>query len=244
MIRYIHGSGDSTDLDVVYIMDEMPSFVDCQHFCAMDSAENRNIAVIRDGVVTESFKGRPDEVNNALFTTYPLHTQQYPLLITRKLPRDVILKDIGAVRKMISLLTKTSLRPQIKKALHGGWTARILTLKAVLLDGPELETIPTMPKTDVLKSYAFQIGQAMGLHMGIELYTKADIAKQFPKLRPYLYREVCTMENLQTMLSEYLEILSGMDVEELSDEKLLDRATGHMYNVFAEYRYDVSQRNI
>lgn len=26
MIRYVHGSADSTDLDVVYVFEEMPSF--------------------------------------------------------------------------------------------------------------------------------------------------------------------------------------------------------------------------
>ena len=194
--------------------------------------------MITDGVVTESFKGRPDEVNNALLATYPLHQQQYPLLITRKLPRDVLLKDITAVRKLISPLTKTSLRPQIKKALHGGWTDRIQALEAVSLDWPELDAIPHMPKKELLKSYAFQIGQAMGLHMGLELYTKIDITLQFPQLRPYLYREKSSVMELQCMLAAYLRILTSLDVEELPDEKLLDRRTGALYNVFAEYRYD------
>lgn len=232
MIRYIHGSKDSTDLDVVYIMEEMPSFIDCQHFCKLDPTENRNIAVITDGVVTESFKGRPDEVNNALLDTYWLHSQQYPLLITRKLQRDVLLKDITVVRKLISPLTKTSMRPQIKKALHGGWSDRLQALKAVSLDWPELENIPKMPKKELLKSYAFQIGQAMGLHMGVELYTKTDIALQFPQLKPYLYREDSSVMDLQLMLAAYLRILTSLDVE-----KLLDCRTGVHYNVFSEYRY-------
>ena len=238
MIRYVHGSKDSTDLDVIYIVEEMPSFIDCQHFCKLDPTENRNIAVITDGVVTESFKGRPDEVNNALLDTYWLHTQQFPLLITRKLPRDVLLKDITVVRKLISPLTKTSMRPQIKKALHGGWSDRVAALKATCLDWPELESIPKMPKKELLKSYAFQIGQAMGLHTGVELYTKTDIAEQFPQLKPYLYREDASVEDLQNMLSDYLCILTDMNLEERPDEKLLDRRTGHLYNVFAEYRYD------
>ena len=51
MIRYIHGSADSTDLDVVYVFEEIPSFEECQLFCRSDPKENRNIIVVRDGIV-------------------------------------------------------------------------------------------------------------------------------------------------------------------------------------------------
>ena len=73
MIRYIHGSADSTDRDVVYVFEQMPPFQECQLFCNGDPEENRNIIVVEDGIVTRCFKGNPDEVNNAVRTTYPLH---------------------------------------------------------------------------------------------------------------------------------------------------------------------------
>ena len=61
MVRYIHGSADSTDLDVVYVFEEIPPFEECQLFCRSDPKENRNIIVVRDGIVTYSFKGNEDE---------------------------------------------------------------------------------------------------------------------------------------------------------------------------------------
>lgn len=76
MIRYIHGSADSIDLDTVYVFEEMPSFLQCQHFCQSHTSENKNIIVIGDGIVVDSFKGLPDEVNNALYTTYPYAKRQ------------------------------------------------------------------------------------------------------------------------------------------------------------------------
>ena len=92
MIRYIHGSADSTDLDVMYVFEALPSQGECHRFCCGDPRENRNIIAVKDGVVEQCFKGIPDEVNNALLATYPLHPQEYPLVITRRLPRDVFRK--------------------------------------------------------------------------------------------------------------------------------------------------------
>ena len=51
--KYRHGSEDSVDNDVIYITDSPPSFRDAQFFCAggKEVGENRNIAVIRGGIV-------------------------------------------------------------------------------------------------------------------------------------------------------------------------------------------------
>ena len=51
MIRYIHGSGNSTDVDVVYVFDELPSLNECKKFCSADPTENRNIITISDGMI-------------------------------------------------------------------------------------------------------------------------------------------------------------------------------------------------
>lgn len=71
--KYIHGSEDSTDIDVHYVFDEMPSYQECKKFCDSDKSENRNIITIKNGIVTGCYKGTVDEINNALIETYPLH---------------------------------------------------------------------------------------------------------------------------------------------------------------------------
>ena len=208
MIRYVHGSQDSTDLDVVYVMDELPPFVECQRFCSADPLENRNIIVIRDGIVAACFKGLPDEVNNALLATWPLHAQTHPLLITRRVERDVFLKDITATRKLLSALTGTSLRAQIKAALRGGWPERIAALAALDLTQIDFDHIRGWRREDLLKSMAFQVGQALGLHRGAELYTKAAIAGHFPALKPYLQRSAADAAGLQEIIREYAAALA------------------------------------
>ena len=69
--RYIHGSENSTDLDVIYVVDELPSLQECKTFCS-DKDENRNLITVENGIVTSVYKGTPDEVNNSLLRTYNL----------------------------------------------------------------------------------------------------------------------------------------------------------------------------
>ena len=51
LARYVHGSEDSLDTDVIYIVDELPPLNECAEFCNSNDAENRNLAIVRDGVV-------------------------------------------------------------------------------------------------------------------------------------------------------------------------------------------------
>ena len=60
--RFVHGSEDSTDLDVMYMIPALPAVPVCHRFCEADPAENRNLIVVREGRVHAAFKGLPDEV--------------------------------------------------------------------------------------------------------------------------------------------------------------------------------------
>ena len=235
MVRYIHGSGDSTDLDVMYVFDEMPSFKACYDFCCADPGENRNIIVVRDGIVAECFKGIRDEVNNALRTTYPLHRQDYPLLIERSVPRDVYLKDITVTRKVMSPLTASPLRRQMKEALRGDWHQRIAALRELRLTEIDFDLVKKWNREDLLKSMAFQLGQGIGLHRGVELYTKADIAAEIPELRSYLYRQAEELRGLQTVCQTFADILIQTETEILPDN-LVRFPDGSVYDPGREKR--------
>lgn len=218
MIRYIHGSEDSIDVDVIYVFDKMPDFNECKKFCAM-TEENRNIITIEDGIVKECYIGTPDEINNALLYTYPLHEQEYPLLIERKVERDIMLKQIRAVRGILSILSRTQYRPQIKAALKGNWSERIACLKEIDLCEIDFSELgKQFSGTDFLKVIAFQIGQARGLLEGVELYTKFDIARKYKALTSYLYRIRGDIDMIQNNLRRYIFELEKIEfVEEGKD---------------------------
>lgn len=187
-IKYIHGSGDSTDVDVIYVVDKLPSLQECKRFCS-DKEENRNICVIKNGIVTECYKGTPDEVNNAVYLTYGLHEQSFPLLINRLVHRDVTAKCMRAVRIILSHLSRSQYRTEVKAALIGDWETRLNTLQKIDLTTIDFSTLnKNMTREDILKTIAFQIGQCFLLMNGLEFYTKADIAENSFVLTQFLYR--------------------------------------------------------
>lgn len=236
MIRYIHGSEDSTDLDVIYVFEELPSIPECQQFAQTRKEENINIITIREGTVSACWKGHPDEVNNALFHTYSLHHQTHPLVILRQVSRDAFLKDITVTRKILSVLTRSSLRARIKEALRGDWHHRLAVLGA--LDFSRIDTLPVRGReaADAMKSMAFSLGQAMGLHAGRELYTKSEIADFLPELAPYLYRSATDYSAFQQVLSHFLQDLSAMDVIQHPNGTVSLAENGATYHIYTEQR--------
>jgi hypothetical protein len=214
MIRYQHGSKDSLDKDMLYVFDEMPSFKECQEFCS-DKEENRNIIVVKDGIVTNCFKGTVDEINNGLFNTYKLHEQEYPLIITRKVERNELIKAVRVLRCLISHCSRTSYREGVKKAMRSpSWKERIAFAKSI-----DYANITDYDKNgsleDTLKIFAFQIAQSLSLFIGEGIYTKGHAANVYPKLRKYLYREPnADRTDIAKYIESYLDILDCIEVEE------------------------------
>ncbi len=233
IIRYIHGSEDSVDKDVIYVFDALPALSDCKSFCDGNGDENGNIIVVKDGIVASAFKGSIDEVNNALFYTYSLHSQEFPLIIERTVKRDIVLKDIKVLRKILSSFSRTQFRTLIKNALRSDWKTRISVLKAIDYYAIDFSGIPRTNKEDLLKALAFQIGQAIALHEGRELYTKRDISEYFPKLRDYLYRRPAPIDTIVQYIYKLAEILEKLPVKTI-DKSLISTGEGEIYNLDTE----------
>lgn len=221
MIKYIHGSEDSLDVDVYYVFDKLPSFNECKKFCSEDKSENRNIIVINNGVVTDCFIGTNDEINNGLIDTYNLHKQEYPLIINKRLERDKELKYIRAVRGILSHISRTQYRPEVKKALNSNWNARIQCLKQIDFTTVNFDELSKrMNKDDVLKVIAFQLGQSLGLIENIELYTKSSVAKQYPDLYNFLYRKPDDLNIINAYKDTLCDYLEKINVREINNDIL------------------------
>ena len=212
-MHYIHGSSNSTDIDIIYVFDYLPSTVECKKFCDGQGNKNGNIIVINDGIVIASYKGAIDEVNNSLFRTYPLHKQEFPLLITRTVERDIILKDIRVIRKILSTFTRTQYRTEVKKALRGSWQDKLNLLKNLDYYSIDLDNLEKSNKCDLLKSFAFQIGQALALHNGVELYTKKEIREYFPDLENYIQRIDTPINVMVEYIKKYASLLEDIPTE-------------------------------
>jgi len=208
LYKYIHGSEDSVDLDVCYIVDKLPKTIkECQEFCR-HPIENRNLATIDPSTMTiaDCYIGLPDELNNSLIATYPLHKQEYPMVLNR-VKRHPMLKVIRATRVILTFLTRTKYRQVVKQALR----SNSLTMRLNVLKNISLTSIDTFNKKlkdeDIKKKIAFQIGQTILLLNGKEVYTKAEIVNELPELRQYIYREPTDNTVLDLYLKKFIDTI-------------------------------------
>lgn len=213
------GSADSLDTDIVFFVDQLPSTIrECSDLCkALSEAHagkkqsilpvNGNLAVLQDGYITQVHKGTADELNNALYDTYSLHRQDFPLMISGPLQRDIQLKFLRCTRIILSALTRTLYRRQVKKALQEDLANRIFVLKQTDLE-LITETAKGFSLTDIQKLLAFQLGQTLLLHNGTEVYTKQAVAQRYPQLVPQLYRSPsASVAGLNIVLQEFITAL-------------------------------------
>ncbi len=221
----IFGSEDSTDLDVMVYLDEMPdSLEDCKILCKKLNEELKpiindpkdreldcNICVLKNGVIDKVFKGIPSETNNSIYITYYTEDfnglQKYPCQIyTTKIDYNwPTIKIARVLRVMLSFLSRTKHRKIVKAALKGSTQLKIDTLKSINLVEVRDFGKNNQNREDIWKTYAFQIGQSLGLFWGDSLFTKSIIADQFPFLRPFLYRkEDADPKNMEIIKNFYL----------------------------------------
>lgn len=215
---YRHGSEDSLDDDIYYVVDKITSFNDAKSFCDSVTEQNVNIITIDNGLITSCYKGTLDEIQNSLIRTYPLHEQSFKLLIETPVKRDILLKTIRVVRCFLSHTTRTQYRKEVKKALNEpNWNLKISTIRLIdfnsILDFKD-------NKVDVIKVFAFQLAQILGLLENVEIYTKSEASSHFPKLKKYLYREPADLDDLLIYLNNFLDYCDTLkNVEDFIDLK-------------------------
>lgn len=208
----IFGSENSTDYDVMVFVDSMPENIDIGHqWCKgfnedishilSDKPLNSNFGILSNGVVTEVFKGTPDEVNNALYYTYEHHTQFTHIMVMYPVDRDIELKLMRVYRCILSFFSRSHLRTTVKMALKSDIHKKYSTLGMIdfltITDFPHKKE----PIQDIYKVISFQYGQLFSLLDGYEQdsYTKNGIIKNYPALEPMLNRRKLNVEDLEVL---------------------------------------------
>jgi len=235
---YLFGSEDSTDYDILVSIDDIPQNIDaahniCKHYnktlseIFTDKVLNCNLATFKDGEITNVFKGTCDELNNVLFYTYKNHKQYYPNPILKPIERDLNEKVLRAARFILTIFSRTELRPEIKPALRGNLIDKLAVLKKI--DFVKMTDFPNKKenKVDLYKSLAFQFGQVFSLIDGFEMdsYAKSGIIKNYPDLKNHLKRHFLSDTDLNTLnkyLSRFIEYietnLSSLRLNEQTDK--------------------------
>ena len=209
----IFGSESSEDLDVMVFVDEIPSTIeeskDLCHFwnekIESNKKVNSNLAVLKDGIIIDIYKGCSCECNNSLYNTYKYHIQKYPLQIERLVERDIDLKIMRSARSILMILSRSQFRIQIKNALRSDFIKKIQTLEyidySVLTEDDIRERIDFK---DALKQISFQLGQSIALMDGVELYTKEDVSNMFPSLEDMLLRKEPNLIEIEKYKNEFV----------------------------------------
>lgn len=191
-----HGSSDSLDTDVYVVLDQpILNIQECKEYCEAYQKDfknyNVNIITITNNIVDWCYKGTVDEVNNSIYYTYSLHTNN--LLRHLECPVKLVQRDLEAkldrtMRGLLSYLSRTEYRVEVKEALK----STSYELKAQVLSNIDIRTISNFGKkgtnTEVYKFFAFQLAQSISLARGLELFTKQEAATLFPELKDALYR--------------------------------------------------------
>lgn len=239
-IFQVFGSKSSQDLDCMVIVDNIPSdssrantfrksIQKSHELCDFygekikeitntDKVVNTNICVIRDGIVVDVFKGTPDEVNNSMYITYDFHKQWYPNQVERLVDRDIELKILRTCRVILSFISRTEYRTQVKQALRGDIYDKIKLIKSIDFSKINDLNKPSQDFNDYLKVMAFQLGQVFGLIDGVELYSKEDISKEYPLLSDFLFRRSQKSQQDLDLLNEHIQHFI-MDIESIDFKK-------------------------
>lgn len=200
----IHGSEDSLDVDVYFLVNKMGTFNENKELCDSMSKEhgvNGNLVVVKDGFVSEVYKGTVDEVNNSILATYGLHEQKFPNPIKGKVKRDICLKWVRVIRGILSHCSRTQYRTIVKEALRA--ESVFDKLKAIReIDFTKIEDFGKEPAKEVHKFICFQVAQMLALMEGVEVYTKSHAAEYMKneEVTKMLYRQEADVSILNSLM--------------------------------------------
>jgi hypothetical protein len=218
----LFGSKSSIDYDAMVFIESIPDSVEvCKSMCEIYDKEifnilishnypikkvNSNLAVVENGVLTDIHKGMICECNNSLYLTYNNFEQIHPNQITKLVDRDVDLKILRCYRILLSFLSRTYHREEVKKALKGTLTQKIDVLININFDNIDFGNRNGEP-IDIWKALAFQVGQTLLLTDNIEVYSKEEICIHIPSLSSFIMRRVDYYDYV--LFKQYLVELSN-----------------------------------
>ena len=219
----IYGSKSSHDYDIIIFVDKLGTIQESHELIEKydellskvytDKMVNCNLGVLENGQIIETFKGYPFEVNNSLYYTFKNHDKNVinhtdkPYEITEYVKH---LKINRCFRFILSFYSRIpEWRTEIKQAMKGDILQRIECIKKI--NFIEHTNFPNKKdsKLDIFKTFGFQLTQTLSLFNNIEIYSKEDVIKHYPKLKNVIDRipiKVDDLLYLQELLNDIIKI--------------------------------------
>jgi len=240
---YRYGSNDSDDIDVFIGLNRVPDLDDEDDRIMMEEihetidytlrysgqftnsdkkVEYSFIHISPEGVVDWCEYDDLEECNNALYYTFNHHAYNNNVLygknpIKSKLEQNVSFKIVKVVRTLLTFLSRTSYREEVKYLLKQGTFKERLEFLLKVVSENGISSIDTfnkkLPDVEIVKDIAFMFIQLYGLVHDVDVFCKRDAALRFPDMSRYIYKDHnAPLEPLEDFIIETFESLS-MNIE-------------------------------
>lgn len=169
-----YGSESSTDTDVVIVLpkNEMPVEQEerkqklKQLMLDFDLDWNATFVVVEDGVLIDTIypKSWVDSLNNAVLKTYIHHKQLFIMPIKKELTRNKTLAIYKTIRTVLTFLTRTHLRTEIKPILKWvhSFDKKVKVMQSLDFSILDVFNQKNANDEDIWKIIAFYIAQNQG----------------------------------------------------------------------------------
>jgi hypothetical protein len=211
LYEIVHGSENSLDRDVYWVMKKLPSKEELISINKSINTSDINFITIHNGIVSDCIKGVVDEINNGIIDTFHLHPQSLDYCpVFYRQHRDSFVKTIRFIRGILVQFSKTDFRPIVKKASKShNLKLKIDTAIELISHLDKIDDFVRLNKTDLFKFLSFQLAQSKALFDNIEIYTK-NSAKLYlhPTLSTFIDRQVFQEKDIQILQSELISFLA------------------------------------
>lgn len=233
---YRYGSNTSTDIDLFIAIDRIPEnnredrqnieeLREMVKYVILDSMKVNDkridysfIHVSDDGVIDWCEYDDLEECNNALYYTFDHHVYNNAVVrvnpVKRKLTQNVSFKIVKVVRQLLTLLSRTEYRDDVKYLLKNGTFKQRLEFVIRMVSEQKFSKIQTFNKNlddvEILKDIAFSFIQLYSLIEDVDVFCKKDACLRFPDLAPFILREDdAKLETLEEFIIETFQKLSA-----------------------------------
>jgi hypothetical protein len=208
--RFIHGSEDSRDVDCVYLVKSespFPTRTQLVDFCRSEQEDRNVIRLGRENgasgewFVKDSYRGPPDEVNNALLTTV-----REEFSVTQKVSRSVILRYVIASKAIIVRMRRMEECRKDCIAALSSWSFDRY------MDTVHRHCTKFFSKLTrgAAKYVTFHLAQSYALSIGFEVFTKSSLTALFPSIKPLIYYQGQEEEPVDTSLVVIMRLLESV----------------------------------
>ena len=221
------GSLDSTDVDIMfYLHNPLESIKWCKDKAAeLKYKVNKKYVDVNfvvcnsDARISSCYKGSIDEVNNMLYYTTWLGFRNKGRYVKKLYPRSFLEKRQRVLRGILSYLSRTAHRKDIKKVL-GKYDQSVDLFKSISIKEITELNKNNVTYQDFCKFLAFQFAQLDALNKDIEIFTKQDAVNRYPELYEFIYRKSENADLVEELQKRHIELFESSKIWSYSNDYL------------------------